>query len=186
MTALDFARRDELWVKRHLSKPYQEIWHELRGTPIYPVTVEKKTEYKSIGKTKTFTPPSTDRAFVLSQLSKNVENACIKARRYNLRSDLVFVFLKTQDYCYRGLELRLRRAVNVPAAIMREVEARFDELFASALPYRATGAMLMNLQSQGLQPDLFGGHVEIDRMEKIYASVDALSRKVWQAHGLSR
>ena len=117
MTALDLARRDEAWVKRHLSKPYQEIWHELRGTPIYPVTVE--TEYKSIGKTKTFTPPSTDRAFVVAQLSKNVENACIKARRYNLRSDLVFVFLKTQDYRYRGLELRLARPVNVPVAIMR-------------------------------------------------------------------
>jgi hypothetical protein len=35
----------------------------------------------------------------------------------------------------------------------------------------------MNLQSQGLQPDLFGGHVEIERMEKIYAGVDTLSRK---------
>jgi DNA polymerase-4/DNA polymerase V len=177
ITALDFARRDEAWVKRHLSKPYQEIWHELRGTPIYPVTIEKKTEYKSIGKTKTFTPPSTDRAFVLAQLSKNVENACIKARRYHLRSNLVFVFLKTQDYRYRGLELRLARPVNVPGAIMREVEARFDELFVGALPYRATGAILMNLESQGLQPDLFGEHVEIERLEKIYASVDALSRK---------
>jgi DNA polymerase-4/DNA polymerase V len=177
ITALDFARRDESWVKRHLSKPYQEIWHELRGTPIYPVTVEKKTEYKSIGKTKTFTPPSTDRDFVLAQLSKNVENACIKARRYKLRSDLVFVFLKTQDYRYRGLELRLRRPVNVPVAVMRELEARFDELFVPALPYRATGAILMNLESQGLQPDLFCEHAEIERMEKIYASVDALSRK---------
>ena len=66
VTALDYARLDEAWVKRHLSKPYQEIWHELRGTPIYPVTVEKKTEYKSIGKTKTCTPPSTDRSFVLA------------------------------------------------------------------------------------------------------------------------
>jgi nucleotidyltransferase/DNA polymerase involved in DNA repair len=176
-TALDFARQDDAWVKRHLSKPYQEIWHELRGTPIYPVTVGKKTEYKSIGKTKTFTPPSTDRAYVLAQLSKNIENACIKARRYDLRSDLVFVFLKTQDYRYRGLELRLRRPVNVPGTVMRAVEARFDELYVPALPYRATGAVLMNLESQGLQPDLFGEHAEIERMEKIYASVAALSRK---------
>jgi DNA polymerase-4/DNA polymerase V len=111
------------------------------------------------------------------QLSKNIENACIKARRYNLRSDLVFVFLKTQDYRYRGLELRLRRPVNVPVAIMREVEAKFDEFYVGALPYRATGVMLMNLESQGLQPDLFGEHAQIERMEKIYAGVDALSRK---------
>ena len=42
---------------------------------------------------------------------------------------------------------------------------------------RQTGVVLMNLQSQGLQPYLFGGHVEIERMEKIYAGVDTLSRK---------
>ena len=114
---------------------------------------------------------------MFSQLCKNVENACIKARRYRLRSDLVFVFLKTQDYRYRGLELRLCRPVNVPAAIMRQVEARFDEFYVSDLPYRATGAILMNLESQGLQPDLFGEHAEIERLEKLYAGVDALSRK---------
>ena len=34
----------------------------------------------------------------------------------------------------------------------------------------------MNLESCGLQPDLFG-HAEIERIEKIYAGVDALSRK---------
>ena len=31
-TALDFARRDELWVRSKLTKPHQDIWHELRGT----------------------------------------------------------------------------------------------------------------------------------------------------------
>jgi hypothetical protein len=35
----------------------------------------------------------------------------------------------------------------------------------------------MNLENQGLQPDLFGEYAEIERLEKIYAGVDALSRK---------
>jgi hypothetical protein len=35
----------------------------------------------------------------------------------------------------------------------------------------------MNLESQGLQQDLFGGEAEIERPEKIYEGVDALSRK---------
>jgi hypothetical protein len=52
-----------------------------------------------------------------------------------------------------------------------------DELFVPALPYRATGAILMNLANQGLQPDLFGDQAEIERLETIYAGVDALSRK---------
>ena len=40
--------------------------------------------YVSIQKVKTFTPPSSNEAFVFSQLSKNIENATMKARRYNL------------------------------------------------------------------------------------------------------
>jgi hypothetical protein len=36
---------------------------------------------------------------------------------------------------------------------------------------------LMNLKSQGLQPDLFAEQAEIERLEKIYTGVDAPSRK---------
>jgi DNA polymerase-4/DNA polymerase V len=43
---------------------------------------------------KTFTPPSRDRAFVFSHLSKNLENACIKARKYKLAAKGAFIFLR--------------------------------------------------------------------------------------------
>src|SRR3972149_6964981 len=59
-TALDYARKDEEFIGKHLSKPYREIWHELNGRSVYPVTTESKSEYQSISKTKTFTQPSTD------------------------------------------------------------------------------------------------------------------------------
>ena len=60
ITALEFARSKEEFIKAYLSKPYQEIWHELNGRSVYPVTRESKSSYKSISKTKTFTPPSVD------------------------------------------------------------------------------------------------------------------------------
>jgi len=34
-TALQYARKEEPFIKRHLSKPYQEIWHELNGRSVY-------------------------------------------------------------------------------------------------------------------------------------------------------
>ncbi|HLA04489.1 MAG TPA: DNA polymerase IV, partial [Syntrophales bacterium] len=92
-TALEFARRDEKFIQQHLSKPYREIWHELNGRSVYPVTTESKSSYQSISKTKTFTPPSQDEEFVFAQLSKNLENACIKARRYQLAAARLMVFL---------------------------------------------------------------------------------------------
>ena len=75
-TALDFAERNEGWVNHHLTKPHIEIWRELRGESVLDLELEPKSDYKSISKTKTFTPASNDRAFVFGQLSKNIENGC--------------------------------------------------------------------------------------------------------------
>ena len=60
-TALDFARQDELWVRSKLTKPHQDIWHELRGTAVIPLEFGEHHAYQSISKTKTFTPPTSDR-----------------------------------------------------------------------------------------------------------------------------
>ena len=74
--------RDEAWVRTHLTKPTVEIWKELRGEVVNELDVQGRKSYQSIQKTKTFTPPSKDFDFVFAQLSKNIENACIKARRW--------------------------------------------------------------------------------------------------------
>ena len=81
-TALQFARKSEQWVQSHLSKPFYEIWQEPNGRCILALETQPKTDYASVQKVKTFTPPSSDRAFVFAQLAKNIENACMKARRY--------------------------------------------------------------------------------------------------------
>jgi hypothetical protein len=47
---------------------------------------------------------------VFAQLSKNLENACIKARRYKLAAAGIVIFLRQQDFRDRGLEIRLSRA----------------------------------------------------------------------------
>jgi DNA polymerase-4/DNA polymerase V len=41
-TALQFARKDEKFIEKYLSKPYREIWHELNGRSVYPVVTETK------------------------------------------------------------------------------------------------------------------------------------------------
>ena len=47
-TALQFARADERFIKSRLSKPFQEIWHELNGRSVYPVTADARQAYQSI------------------------------------------------------------------------------------------------------------------------------------------
>ena len=54
-TALDFARCSEAWVRKQMTKPLYELWQELNGQSVLPLTTEEKTSYQSIQKVKTFT-----------------------------------------------------------------------------------------------------------------------------------
>ncbi len=177
-TALEFARKEEGFIKRHLSKPYQEIWHELNGRGTYPVVPESKSSYQSISKTKTFTPASNDATFVFAQLSKNLEAACIKARRYRLAATRLIAFLRTQDFRDRGIELRLNRPTAYPAELFGALKEGFHELFKPEALYRQTGVVLAGLaQDSTIQYTLFEDTARLERMARIYSAVDLLSEK---------
>ncbi len=177
-TALDFARRDFEWVKQKFTKPHQEIWHELRGEAVLPLETEEKHNYQSISKTKTFTPPSSNRTFILSQLSKNVENACIKARRHKLAAKRIFFLLRTQDYRHYGYEIRLSRMTNLPNEIVTLIGNYLDLIFDPKKQYRLTGVVLADLQEDvARQADLFGEEVQAEKVRRIYEQMDALSER---------
>jgi DNA polymerase-4/DNA polymerase V len=178
ITALQFARKDEGFIRKHLSKPYQEIWHELNGRSVYPVVTESKNSYQSISKTKTFTPPSTDGTFVFAQLSKNMENACIKARRYRLAATRLILFLRTQEFKDSGVEMKLSRPTAYPADLFGPLREGFDHLYRPQTPYRQTGVVLAGLAPEaGIQHTLFEDTAKIEKMARVYGTIDRLSEK---------
>lgn len=177
-TALEFARMDEEFIKKHLSKPYREIWHELNGRSVYPVVKESKDSYQSISKTKTFTPPSSDRAFVFAQLSKNLENACIKARRHKLAAIRLIVFLRKKDFRDIGIELKLNRPTAYPAELFEPLQEGFGHIYETYIPYRLTGVVLAGLIPENrVQYTLFDNPAKIEKMAKIYYTIDELSER---------
>jgi len=177
-TALDFAVRQAEWVKIHLSKPFQEIHAELNGGFVYPLTLGDKHDYASISKTKTFTPPSKDREFIFSQLSKNIENACIKLRRHDLHTKRIAFFIKTQDFKYHGLELKLNQKVSVPQEIVAVIGAQFDKIYQTNILYRGSGIVLMDLTHEKCETlDLFGRTPILEKVQKIHEAIDKLDER---------
>ncbi len=177
-TALEFAGKDERFIRKHLSKPYREIWHELNGRSIYPVVAESKSSYQSISKAKTFTPPSNDETFIFAQLSKNLENACIKARRYRLSATRLIVFLRTQDFRNTGIEMKLSRPTAYPADLFGPLKEGFNRVCRPDVLYRQTGVVLGGLTSEeGFQYTLFDDPARIENMARIYDAIDRLSEK---------
>jgi DNA polymerase-4 len=177
-TALQFAGKDDGFIRKHLSKPYQEIWNELNGRSIYPVVTESKNSYQSISKAKTFTPPSTDETFIFAQLSKNMENACIKARRYRLAATRLVLFLRTQEFKDRGVEIKLSRPTAYPADLFGPLREGFDHLYRPQTPYRQTGVVLAGLTPEvEVQHTLFEDTAKIEKMARVYGTIDRLSEK---------
>ena len=159
----------------------------MNGASIFELVTEEHDTYHTIQKVKTFTPPSSDRDFVFAQLAKNVENACIKLRKYQLATERVLIFLRSQDFRDKGLEMDLSGPTSFPNDILHVVSPAFDDLFAPATLYRATGVILCKLSEAYYgQLDLFGEVIRLQRLSNLYESIDTLREKYGKHRHCSR
>lgn len=178
-TAYDFALKDEAWLQdRKLSKPYKELWFELRGRFVKELNTEHNLDIGSIMTTRTFTPATSDRATVISQLSKNIENACAKARRYKvLVRDITFM-LKTQEFTYKSIEVALPVATTNAINILAHVLEHFDGAYKKNTLYRATGISLRRLvPEEKMQNDLFGILEQEQSNTELLKAIDGVNKK---------
>lgn len=176
-TAGDFARANEWWIKNNLNKPFWEIWQELNGALMMPLHIEEKSTYYSVQKFKTFTPPSCKKDYIFSQLSKNVENACIKIRRHKLLANNIIIILRSQDFKHSALEIKLNQATAIPLNIISHIRPFFDQLIKSNTLYRATGVILSDLKPKIIQPDLFTNGLHLKKVTTLYENIDELAKK---------
>lgn len=177
-TALDFILKTEDWVEEHVSKPYHEIWLELRGVPIHAIHSHSVHEYKSIMRTRTFRPPSRDKFLVFSELCKNIEYALARLRRYGLVAGTAHIFLKTKQFMYHRTEIGFAGRTAVPADIMEAMHKAFNGIFKENTEYRSTGVTFSNLAPQEIcQADIFGESSKRLRSRTLFETVDALTSR---------
>jgi nucleotidyltransferase/DNA polymerase involved in DNA repair len=177
-TAQDFIDKDIAWVRRNLSQPFEVIWRELQGICLMEIDSQPKTVYSSIQKTRTFHPPTNDRLFLLSQLSKHIEEACAKARHFKLMPKKVSFFLKTQNFDYHTFSIILAQPTNAPENIIALAEKNLDKIHRRGVLYRTTGVVLQELVSSSVsQGDLFGNRVQTSKFELVHEQIDFLEKK---------
>jgi nucleotidyltransferase/DNA polymerase involved in DNA repair len=177
-TALRFVEKNIEWVRENLSSPYEALWLELTGISVMKVNPETKSEYSSVQKTRTFHPKTNDKKFLLSQLSKHIEDVCKKARHYKLIARKFSFFLKSQDFKYYSFAVDLPMPTNSPESIINLVLTHFDKVWSKGIIYRTTGATLFELvSSEVIQRDLFGELTEETKLGAIHKQIDLLENK---------
>ncbi len=179
VTASDFAAKDERWVRANCSSNYLDLWKELNGGSVMKVNQEIKSSYSSIQRMHTFHPATSDRKFLLAQLSKHVEDVCAQARRYSLIPKKVAITLRDKTLKYASTVITLREPTNAPEIILSIVEENLDELYASSMMYRATGITLQNLSKESNEQGTLFTFEEskTDKFEEIHKELDALQNK---------
>jgi DNA polymerase IV len=177
-TALDYIRLPISFIKNNLGKVGIEIYQELSGERVYHVSTQIKQSYASISKFKTFTPPSKNPAIVYARLLRNLESACIKARRYQLSARHLVCILRQQDFRSRGLALTLSRPSAYPLELQKIVREIFGKLFQENVLYRATGIILAQLEAERPgQFEIFENPLTILRNERLYQSLDEINAR---------
>jgi DNA polymerase IV len=177
-TAYDFAQKEEVWVDHYFTKPHKGLWKELRSTSIFAVNPNAKDMYASISKTRTFFPATNDKTFLLSEISKHAEDACRKARHFNLGAKKISFFLKTKEFRYRRAEITFLDRSNIPEVIIPFIHKNFDSVYQSSILYRSSGVTLHDLAKQRVsQGDLFGNTTKNERLIDVYSQIDKLEER---------
>lgn len=180
----DYVNRPEAWAQRLLGKIGMELWHELRGEAVYPVVTQEKEDYASISKTKTFTPPSSEKDFVKAQLVRNLESAFIKMRRHKLRAKRMTVFLRDQSFGSSGVEAAFDRSTSSTLEAVHLADQLFEELFKPGTLYRLTGIVLSKLEADRTeQYDLFDDVPKIESLKRIDRVLDGVN-ELYGKHAL--
>ncbi len=177
-TAFDFIKKDADWVLENLSKPYKILWYELKGIDIMKVDGDKRSLYSSIQKTQSFHPHTNNIDFLLSELSRHVENACAKARYYDLIPKYISFFIKTKDFRYLSYKIKLETPTNTPEFIYTLIKNNFDKIYHKDFLYRTTGITLFDLVPDSyMQSDLFGFDNKVQKFKKIHSQIDKIQSK---------
>ncbi len=177
-SAHDYISKDISWIRENLAKPHEVIWHELKGISIMEVDPNPKIVYSSIQKTRSFHPFTNNPVFLLSQLSKHMEDACSKARYYKLIPKEISFFIKTKDFIYFSKNISLSVRTNTPENLINLVNRYFEEIYNPKVLYRTTGVTLSGLTpASASQNDLFGGTTRAHKFELIHEQIDRLEDK---------
>jgi len=113
-----------------------------------------------------------------AQLLRNLESACIKARRYGLAPGKIISFLRKQTFATTGSEAKLSRPSCYPIELGSLLRDLFDGLYEDGVPYRSTGVILFDLAPDHLvQYSLFEDLLRADKVRSLYEAADTLGGK---------
>lgn len=178
-SAADFVGVSEWQVRQWLGKNGVDIWHELQGEVASAVVVGSgQGGSKSIQKFETFRPASNEREVVWAHLLKNLELACVRARRLGVEVGEIFISLRSQRFESFSIGARLTGRSNKVQVILPTLRQLFGMLYEQGVCYRATGVVLTRFSQVSYhQNNLWEDRIRMENITKVSDVVDSLNQQ---------
>ena len=102
----------------------------------------------------------------------------MRARANGLIPARASFFIKSQEFRYRGDEVRLAYPSDAPIDVLKALRPAFLKAHEKGVRYRATGVTLFAFREESdLQLDMWGTGEKARQTSKVFASLDRLAEK---------
>ena len=177
VTASDYARADFALVQRLLGKSGTDLWHELRGTPIFPLALASKPP-KSVARTASLGQVSSQREFIAAHLSHHSTRLVTELVRKRYLAQGLTVFLTLKSFASRAVDTRFADPTANIFNFSRVVREALAQLYEPGELYRGCGVIATEIHPMAERSlDLFGRTDDDDRKERLMNTVDTLNKK---------
>lgn len=172
-TAFIFAQIPLSTIEKWYGKPIQELWLEMNGKRMMSIT-HRHDLPKSLQTTRSF-QGSTDKAYIFSELSRNIEIICARMRQYKLATNSMSFFLKHGMWEYTYDYASFSIPTSDPRECIRQSEIVFNKLYEKGVKFKATGVTAYGLiESKRIPKDMFGYSLVREEDSKILSVIDSI------------
>ena len=185
LTAADFAKQPESWVRLSFNIVGQRTWKELNGTDCIPIDDMEKATKKSICTSRSFPGMLIDFNDIRTHIANYAALAAEKLRRYHEAAGVVGVFVETNHFrddlpqYDRFATAVLPTPTSSTMVIVDAAVSVLSHVFNRGFHYKRAGVILLELcPANAIQtdftdfdPNTFQKHKRLD------AVVDRINRK---------
>jgi len=182
LTAADFVKLSEEWVRKNMTVVGQRMLNELRGIPCIDWE-EMPPPKKGICTAKSFGSLMSKKEDIKEALANYANNCALKLRKQKSCANMVNVFLqtnthRTQDKQYfRSIAVPLEIATNNSAEIIAAALKGLDIIFKKGYNFKKVGIMVLDLVPESqIQFGIFDT-VNRDRDKKLMQSFDKVNAR---------
>jgi DNA polymerase V len=178
--ALQLAKADQKWLRRHFSVVLERTIRELNGEPCLDLELEPEPKQEIIS-TRSFSYKVTELRELQQAISNYAARACEKLRKQDGLTQQLWVYLESFDrkvgYLHRQGFVRLPHLSNDTRLIAAAAAEAIVPLFRDGLRYKKCGIGLMDIRTRRYeQQDMFTAS-QSEQSRKLMTVLDAVNRR---------